>query len=61
MHTRRPSRYKLLTFFVAAITGICVADYFLPSASSWANLLVAGAVAALVAVVMVWWGGRRQE
>jgi len=57
----RPSRYKFLTFLVAAITGICVADYFIPTAGSWANLLLAGAVAALVAGVMAWLGGRRKE
>jgi len=61
VNSRRPSRYKLLTFFVAAIVGILVADFFIPAANSAANLLLAAAVAALVAVAMVWLGGRRGE
>jgi hypothetical protein len=61
VNSRRPSRYKLLTFFVAAIAGIVAADYFIPDAPPWANLLLAAAVAAAVAVLMVWLGGRRKE
>lgn len=60
MNSRRPSRYKLITFLVAAITGIVVADIFIPTRSA-ANLLLAVAVAALVAVTMVWLGGRRKD
>ncbi len=61
MNSRRPSRYKFITFVVAAVTGIVVADLFIPSAGSWANLLLAAAVAAIVAVAMAWLGARRGE
>jgi branched-subunit amino acid transport protein len=57
----RPSRYKLLTFFVAAFAGVFVADYFIPAAGTWQNLLLAAVIAALIAVAMVWLGGRRKE
>ena len=61
MHSRRPSRYKLTTFFVAAITGIVVADMVFPASRSAANLLLAAAVAAVVAGAMAWLGGRRKD
>lgn len=61
VNPRRPSRYKLLTWVVAVGVGIVAADYFFPSAGRIANTLIAAAVAALVAVVMVWLGGRREE
>lgn len=61
VNPRHPARYKLLTFFVAAIVGILVADFFIPTTNSAANLLLGAVVAALVAVVMVWLGGRRGE
>jgi hypothetical protein len=61
VHSRRPSRYKLITFFVAVITGIVVADVVFPASRSWPNLLLAAAVAAVVAGVMAWVGGRRKD
>ena len=61
VHSRRPSRYKLITFFVAAISGIVVADLVFPASRSASNLLLAAAVAAVVAGVMAWLGGRRKE
>lgn len=61
VNSRRPSRYKLITFIVAAITGIVVADLVIPTFGSWSNLLLAGLVAGLVAWVMAWLGARRGE
>ena len=61
VNSLRPSHYKLLTWVVAVGVGIFAADYFFPNAGSVTNALAAGAIAAVVAVVMVWLGGRRQE
>ena len=59
MKPRHPSRYKLLTWVVAVIVGIVVADLFFPTAGTAANLLLAAAVAAVVALAMAWLGARR--
>lgn len=58
MNSRRPSRYKLITFFVAALTGIYVADLLIPD-RSWKNMALAAVVAALVATLMAWLKARR--
>lgn len=59
MSSLRPSRYKLLTFFVAVIVGIVVADWILPEARSWQNALLSAGIAAAVAVLLAWIGQRR--
>lgn len=53
------SRYKLLTFFIAVLTGIAVSELFFPAAGSTVALLIAAGVAALVATLMAWLGSQR--
>ena len=59
MNPRHPSRYQLLTWAVAVAAGIVIADLVFPTAGTVANVLLAGAVAAVVALVMAWLGARR--
>ncbi len=61
MNSLRSSRYKFITFLVAAISGMLVADLFVPNPGSAANLLLAGGVAAVVAILMVWIGPRKKD
>lgn len=61
VQSRRPSRYRLLTFCVAAISGIVLADVLFPNAATWVTSLVAAAIAGVVAAVMAWAKSLREK
>ncbi len=58
-HSMTSARYKIVTFVVAILVGMIVADETVGAPGSWKNLLAAGGGAAAVAYLLAWLRARR--